>query len=289
MSFGTTPSRQRNWDARAAANFVCGGAGSGLIVFAVVAGESGLARAVTLLAGLALIGTGLLCVWHELGRPLRALHVFFHPRTSWMTREAYIAALLFPGGVLAAAGVAGFAWVTAALAFTFVFCQGRMLHAARGIPSWRHGLVPPLLVVTGLAEGAGLWLFAAAWLGAGTQSLMTSFGALVLLRILIWLAYRRAIATQAPRAHAALDTTNRVLQLAGTLVPLAAIAVIATGSISGTATLVVAAIAGLAAAASGAHMKFTLVTKAGFTQGVALVRLPVRGVRRMASLIPLRQ
>ena len=74
MSFAASPSRQRNWDARAAANFVCGGAGGGLIVFAALAdvstGVSGLALALSLLAGLALVGTGLLCVWHELGRPL---------------------------------------------------------------------------------------------------------------------------------------------------------------------------------------------------------------------------
>ena len=45
VSFTAPPSRQRNWDARAAANFVCGGAGGGLIVFAVVAGVSSLALA----------------------------------------------------------------------------------------------------------------------------------------------------------------------------------------------------------------------------------------------------
>ena len=130
-----------------------------------------------------------------------------------------------------------------------------------------------------------LWLVAAAFLHTGTQALLTLFGALVLLRIVIWLAYRRAIAADAPRAHRALDTTSRVLQLAGTLVPLVGIALVATGLVSGTATFVVAAIAGLAAAASGAHMKFTLVTKAGFTQGAALARLPVRGVRRTAPIL----
>ena len=280
MSFAASPSRQRNWDARAAANFVCGGAGAGLIVFAVLAGASAPALAVALLAGLALIGTGLLCVWHELGRPLRALHVFFHPHTSWMTREAYVAALLFPLGIAVAAGVAALAWSLAALAFAFVFCQGRMLQAARGIPAWRHALVAPLLVTTGLAEGAGLWLVAAAWLHAGTQALLTIFGALVLLRIVIWLAYRRAIATRSPRAHAALAATSRVLQLGGTLLPLVAIALVASGVVSGVATFAVAALAGFAAAASGAYMKFMLVTKAGFTQGAALVRLPVRGVPR---------
>ena len=80
------------------------------------------------------------------------------------------------------------------------------------------------------------------------------------------------------------------LQLAGTLLPLVAVASIATGVAGGVATFAVAAAAGLAAAITGAHLKFTLVTRAGFTQGVALVRLPVRGVRHVsgnASMTPI--
>ena len=58
----------------------------------------------------ALIGFGLLMGWSEFGRPLRALNVFFHPQTSWMSREALLALPL-----LAFAGVAvilGQNWVT---------------------------------------------------------------------------------------------------------------------------------------------------------------------------------
>ena len=36
---------------------------------------------------LALVAAGLGAVWLEIGRPLRAIHVFFNPCTSWMTRE----------------------------------------------------------------------------------------------------------------------------------------------------------------------------------------------------------
>lgn len=282
MTCATLPSRQRSWDGRAAANFICGSAGAGLIVFTALAGDRGMGSTLFVLTGLVLIGTGLLCVWHELGRPLRALNVFRHSQTSWMTREALVAALLFPAGLVAATGVAAFVWIAAALASTFVVCQSRMLQAARGIPAWREPLAAPLLVVTALVEGAGLWLTASAWLRTGTQALLALFGVLVLVRIIVWLLYRRAVATTAPRAHAALDTTDRVLQFAGTLLPLASIAAIAAGVVSGAAALAVATIAGVAAAASGAQMKYALVVRAGFTQGVALVRLPVRGVPRQA-------
>jgi len=86
--YGPTPWVQRHWDLRAAANFVAGGAGAGLVVVSVLSGARGMPAAVALLAGSALVGVGLLAVWLEIGRPLRALNVFLNPRTSWMSREA---------------------------------------------------------------------------------------------------------------------------------------------------------------------------------------------------------
>ena len=44
----------------------------------------------------AFIGAGLTCVWLEIGRPLRAINVFFHPQTSWMTREGIVAVPINP-------------------------------------------------------------------------------------------------------------------------------------------------------------------------------------------------
>ena len=162
MSYGPAPWQQTQWDWRAAGNFVCGGAGGGLIAFAAMSGAQGPVLAVLLLGGLALVGTGLVCVWLEIGRPLRALHVFFNPRTSWMTREGFAALLLMPVVLAAAAGLPGFDWLAAVLALAFVYCQGRILKAAKGIPAWREPLIVPLLVFTGLAEGGGLWLKPAA-------------------------------------------------------------------------------------------------------------------------------
>ncbi|HEX6136408.1 MAG TPA: phenylacetyl-CoA:acceptor oxidoreductase [Casimicrobiaceae bacterium] len=284
---GVASTQQRSWDARAAANFVCGGAGAGLIVLTALSGVRGNALALLVLCGLALVGTGLLCVWHELGRPLRALHVFFHPRTSWMSREAFVATLLFPAGLAAAARVPGFMWASAVLAVAFLVCQARMLQAARGIPAWRAPLAAPLLVLTGLAEGGGLLLIASPWLGAATPASLALFAGLVLLRVIAWVAYRRALgATAAPRALTALDRAGRVLHLAGSLAPLALIATIAMGALGGTAALAAGALAGACAVAGGWYLKYTLIMRAGFTQGFALAKLPVRGARRDAP--PLR-
>ena len=278
--FGPNPWHQTSWDWRAAGNFVCGGAGAGVLVFTALSGVQGPVLSGLMLAGIALVGLGLLCVWLEIGRPLRALNVFLSPRMSWMSREAIVATLLFPAGAAAAAGMPGFAWVAAALALAFVYCQSRMLQAAKGIPAWREPLLSPLLVVTGLAEGGGLFFVMTPFHGAGTLSLLVLFGVLVLVRVLVWLAYRRRLATAAVRdALNALDRIGRVLQLAGTLVPLALVAAIAAGTVSSALIPAVAALAGLGAVAAGSYAKFALVTRAGFNQGFALRHLPVRGAR----------
>ncbi len=278
MNYGPVPWQQKSWDWRAAGNFGCGGAGGGLIVFAALSGARGLALTALLLGGVALVGAGLTCVWLELGRPLRALHVFINPRTSWMTREAFVATLLMPVALAAAWGLPGWQWLAAALALVFVYCQGRMLQGAKGIPAWREPLTVPLMVLTGLAEGSGLWLAAQAATAAGQPLLLALVGALVLARALVWRAYRKRLAN--PRALAALDAAGGPLLMAGSALPLALLALAGSGLVAAALAVPLLVIAGLLVAGTGAWLKFTLVTRAGFNQGFALAQLPVRGVRR---------
>lgn len=280
MSYGPNPWQQTQWDWRAAGNFICGGAGGGLIAMAALSGAQGPGLAALLLGGMALVGTGLLCVWFELGRPLRAWHVFFNPRTSWMTREAVVAMLLMPAAMAAAAGLPGFRWFAAALALAFVYCQSRMLQAAKGIPAWRESLLIPLVVTTGLAEGSGL-LLALASQASVTAPLLTFAAAVLLARAWVWRVYRRRLDGRVPaRALAALDAAGRWLWLAGSALPLLLLALVASGSLGSAIVAPALGVAGIAATIAGAWLKFTLITRAGFNQGFALAHLPVRGVRR---------
>jgi phenylacetyl-CoA:acceptor oxidoreductase subunit 2 len=276
-SYGPNPWQQTSWDARAAGNFIGGGMGGGLIVFAALSGATGPALSALVLSGLGLVGLGLLCVALELGRPFRAIRVLRNPRTSWMAREAWTAMLLFPAGLAAAAGLTNIAWIAAGLALVFVYCQARLLQAAKGIPAWREPLLRPLLVTTGLAEGGGVFLLTASFHGAETGATVILFGALVVARFVVWVAYRRRLAgSAAPGARAALDAAGRLLIFAGTLLPLVLTAVAA---FAGVFALPVAGLAGLLAALAGAWVKLVIVTRAGFNQGFALAHLPVRGAR----------
>ena len=276
--YGPRPWQQASWDVRAAGNFIGGGMGGGLIVFAALSGVSGNAFAGLVLAGLGLVALGLFCVALELGRPLRALRVLTNVRSSWMSREAWCAVLLFPIGLAAALGVPGLAWLVAVLALVFVYCQARLLQAAKGIPAWREPRVPALLVISGLADGGGLFLAAAPLHRAATMAIAAFFAALLLARFAVWFVYRRRLENSAAReARAALDRAGRVLLLAGTLAPLALMAV---ALLAGGYALPSMALGGLLAALAGAVVKLLIVTRAGFNQGFALARMPVRGVPR---------
>lgn len=248
---------QRHWDARAAANFILGGTGAGLMVALALATP---ASATPVVLALALIAAGLTAVWLEIGRKLRALHVLFNPFTSWMTREAFVAVLLFPLG-LGAIFVPAALPLAAAAALAFLWCQARILRAAKGIPAWRAPQTVPLIVAAGLAEGAGLALFftSEAWL-------LGAFALAVAARLLAWRRYRAAVRSPA------LDPAGKALLWIGTV---GALLFLALGFYWREAAL----LAGLAAIATGWWLKFALVTRASFNQGFSLPHLPVRGTR----------
>ena len=278
MSFGPNPWHQQSWDGRAAANFMCGGAGSGLIVFTPFAGGPNW----LLLVGAALVALGLLSVFSEIGRPLRAMNVIRHPARSWMSREAFVAPVLF--AAVAAAWFAGSraAWLSGFLALAglaFVYCQARMVQAAKGIPAWREPLTVPLIVATGLAEGGGLWLLLASTTGPASLMPWVAFALALAARLALWLAWRRRLRA-APRALAAIDRAGRAFK-AATLLPLALAVLAASSPLPPVALIALQVVAGALAAAGGLWFKFTLVTRGAYNQGFALSHLPVRGVRHI--------
>jgi phenylacetyl-CoA:acceptor oxidoreductase 26-kDa subunit len=106
------------------------------------------------------------------------------------------------------------------------------------------------------------------------------FGVLVLVRWLLWRAWRRCIAGASTPALAAIDRAGSALQWLGGAAPLVAIVLAAGGIVPGAWAAALLSLAGLAVAATGAFFKFTFVTRGAFNQGFALARLPVRGVPR---------
>lgn len=268
------PRQQTDWDIRGALNFIFGGPGGGLLAAAALARYEELdARPIETL-GLLLVGAGLFSVWLKIGRPWRALYVFRRPSLSWMSREAVVAAILFP---VAAAAIltdaAPLYWIAGLLGIAHVYAQARILRANIGIPAWRGAACQYLVVATGLAEGVGLLCVAAAF--ADVSSVFAYLLALLIAaRFVAWRCYisilREAGApTGTLKAFAALDPG---FVWVGHLVPYLLALVAAVGGPS-----VLLAPAGALVAASGAWFKHVLILRAAFTQGFALPRTPSRG------------
>lgn len=272
------PKAQKNWDWRAAANFIAGGAGGSLVFFTAWATLGGAGFIVPLLLGLALVGCGLLCVWFEIGRPWRALNVFLHPSTSWMTREATVGTLLFVSGFAALVSGAGvLVWLSALLGAAFLYAQARILANNKGIPAWRHRRCLPLVVSTGLAEGAGFLAVVLALQGASGAWLAALLLVLVCVRYLAWRTYRIGLVSDGAPAgtlDALREIANR-FTLIGHAAPALLLAIGLTGFLISPAWA--AALAGLAVVAAGWDLKYTLVRRAAFTQGLSLAHLPIRG------------
>lgn len=274
MPGSAAPGRQGFWDWRAACNFIFGGAGAGTLVCAAVMQSPG---AGPVLLGLALVCCGLLCVWFEIGRPWRAMNVFLHAGSSWMSRESIVALPLLGAGLGAVwYGGRWLPWITAALALVYVYSQARMLQAARGIPAWRHPRVVPLMVATGLAEGTGLCIVAQLLLAPGQLPGWAALPlvGLVLLRELAYVAYLAGLGP----AEAPVQARATLAQFGRRLIGLDVVAVLAAALGTFEPRLAWAVgLAGLVVALAGGWFKLTLVTRAAYHQGLALSLTPVRG------------
>lgn len=278
------PRPQGDWDLRGTANFMFGGTGCGLMIVAGLSGPVGLEPRWPVLVALVLIALGLLSVLAKIGRPLRAMNVLFNPRTSWMSREAVAAIPLFALGL-------GAAWLNspalalgaAAVALFYLYCQAKILQSCKGVPAWRAPLVAPLIMASGLAEGAGL---TGMFIIVGRIETTPEFGLItlpgmliltfgLLMRYLAWIKYLAWLEqTGAPlESLNILRAENRHFGLLGHLVP---VLILGLGLFLITFPMALT-IGGLWALHSGWRIKIILINRAGHTQGLGLPFAPARG------------
>ena len=203
MSFrAPNPWQQQSWDWRAAGNFMCGGAGGGLIVWRRAAR---MRRAWFAARRRDRWSASAGSVWLEIGRPLaraarasstrarRGCHARRSSRRSCSPRG---------GGVARRAAHAAVAALLAALRS----CTARpaSCRRPRAFPPGASRALVPLIVATGLAEGAGLLLLWAAF-SQGATALLGVLCSAMLARWLLWVAVARAYRAAA-QALTALDS-----------------------------------------------------------------------------------
>lgn len=262
---------QNVWDWRAAGNFMFGGTGSSLLFLVGLFSFPAAPDPLIGLTALFFVALGLFLVWLEIGRPLRFLNVYFNPWTSWMSREAFVAVVVFALALLGI--VLDLPWVTllgGIAGLFFLYCQARILKASKGVPAWREPAIMQLIPITGLVEGAGLLLLMNAVLGILSQELLALFIALLVLRIGAWSYYKKQLAAhQVPEAALAeLNKINLLTLITGNVLPL----LLCVAFLKANSFPFLLATAGALAVLAGWLIKFTIVTKAAHYQGFAVMK-----------------
>lgn len=261
---------QQSWDWRAAGNFMFGGTGGSLMFLAAAASFPESPSDMLGLISLIIVAAGLALVWLEIGRPWRFLNVYFNPWTSWMTREAAVATILF---ALALAGVGWDQPILIGLAglagLAFLYCQTMMLRASKGVLAWRLPAISPLLLSTGLSEGVGLLLLILSSTAGATGRLSYLLLALIVFRAWAWWNYKAELdgANAASATRDVLSGIHWNMLIFGSALPV--ILMLSALGAPGAA-LVLNSVAAALVLLSGWTMKFAIVTRAAHLQGYTL-------------------
>ena len=193
---------QRLWGWPAVANFALGGLGAGWYVVAALAAGLDRTPGVTVASWLApaLVATGLATVAGEAGRPRRGARVLARVGTSWMSRELWLG-IVFVG--LVAADLVSPQRLCRALAVAAAvllpLTHGFILRRARGVTAWDVPLVPPALLLSALASGAGAYLVVETL--AGRRPAGVVVGAVLMVVVASFTTWTRYLTWRRDEAH----------------------------------------------------------------------------------------
>ena len=198
---------------------VASGAGLGLLALTAlfdVFGPAGLMPATvwrSALLGLVLVAAGLVSSTLHLANPKNAWRAFARVRTSWLSREAALAVVLFPLVVLyivltmqnaGGAGRAVIALAAAVLSWTVLFSTAMIYASLKPIRQWHTPWTPANYLLLGHWSGALLFAATASAYRSMPSSLLVVAAVLGLLALVAKLGYWYAELRGAPTtlAHA---------------------------------------------------------------------------------------
>jgi phenylacetyl-CoA:acceptor oxidoreductase subunit 2 len=234
------------------------------------------------------MAVGLFFVFLKIGRKARFLLVLLRPHSSWMTRETWCVAGIYP------ALAVSYVWpqylhgslaLLALAAAGFLLCQARILYASKGIPAWRAPLIPAMVIASGLAEGLGLLAMLSLFPSMQVAPIIVLAPAGLLLVIINSWAWRCYVDSAkamgiGPLARRDLEGASPWVHTFGHGIPLTLyLLCLAVAPISQS----LAALAGLGAVIGGAVWKFIVITRACHQQGFAIPMQPQRGSGKRAA------
>ena len=233
-----------------------------------------------------IIAIGLFFVWLKIGRKLRAFYVVLKPQNSWMSREVYAVGLLYLAGLIDYFSPSNFMHlIIAIVALTFLYCQARILHSAKGIPTWRAPKIPWILLATGFYEGFGLLaIYSFIYPQSIPLSSILPVGGLVLAAInaLLWQNYVMSLGDEGvgQKSQNLLLASTLKIQFISYLLPSILAMIFLVWGNEGSWTL---AVAGVLVDVGSIYWKILLITKACHQQGYAIAKFPQRGSGRYAA------
>jgi|TARA_Y100000031_G_scaffold154639_1_gene202998 phenylacetyl-CoA:acceptor oxidoreductase subunit 1 len=293
--------RQQFWDWKAAANFMLGGASSGLALAAFAGWLAGgipdqVLPLAYLLAAM-IMAVGLTTLFFKTGRPLRAMNAILRPQSSWMSRELYAVLAFYPlvlAEVLPLLRDVG--WqpnpvlhtLVALAALGFLIAQARMLYMAKGISAWRAPLIPWMVIISGIFEGiailAVLWVLRP-WSPApdGMGGLAGAGLIFAIATFILWVSYRLKAqeAGIGPLSRRDLAAITPAVAGIGHIVPALLFTLLQLAPGLPQAPLFLAA--GLTALSGGLLWKHQMITRICHHQGYELPKVPQRGSGRAAA------
>jgi DMSO reductase anchor subunit len=182
---------------------VTSGAGYGLLSWLGVGQLLGYTQTHTIdqqiilgIIAMVLVTIGLLSSTMHLANPKNAWRSFSRFRTSWLSREAVFAVLLYPIAALYAAAIFWqwsslnlLAGLSIILALVTLFCTSMIYASLRTIRQWNTPMVPALFVAYALSSGGLLFLAVSGFFGALNPQLLTVVMGLVVITLALKLVY----------------------------------------------------------------------------------------------------
>jgi len=163
--------RQSSYNWLVAVDLFLGGTGAGVFLagFALERLDMmvSLAKVSEVLAPiLVVVGSVFLLLHAGSGFKTKIYLLFLRPRTSWMSRGAWILAILVVTAFLyvLTGGNALFGWVAVVFALLAAVYPGFLLAENKPIPFWRSPVLPPLFLFSGLSTGVACLLVLAPFL-----------------------------------------------------------------------------------------------------------------------------
>jgi sulfite dehydrogenase (quinone) subunit SoeC len=133
---------------------VVSGAGLGLLSLLALFSKGG----ISIVVAMTLVSAGLLASFLHLANPRNAWRSFARFRTSWLSREAVFAVILYPVAAAWFLGMQFFSWAALVLAWVILFCTAMIYASLKPIREWRTPLTPLNYFLLGHYSGAALAL-----------------------------------------------------------------------------------------------------------------------------------